>query len=112
MTRAGVSLMELVAAAAIAGLGMAAVASLTATAARTLARAGALDEAHAVLRSFVDSARAGDGPASGRRDLPSGALTWSVPQAPGSDAWAQFDHVALPDSIVVRFNVVATEVVP
>lgn len=103
MNRAGTSLVELVVAVAIVGLGVVGVSSLTAAAARTLVRARALDEAHATLQSFVDSARVGGGPASGHRDLRSGRLTWSVPQAPGSEAWAQMDHIALPEPVMVRF---------
>ena len=103
MNRAGTSLVELVVAVAIVGLGVVGVSSLTAAAARTLVRARALDEAHAALQSFADSARVGGGPASGHRDLRSGRLTWSVPQAPGSEAWAQMDHIALPEPVMVRF---------
>ena len=107
MNRSGTSLAELVVAVAIVGLGVVGVSSLTATAARTLVRARALDEAHAALQSFVDSARIGNGPASGERDLPSSKLTWNVPQSPGSEAWARIDHIALPAPIFLRFNVVS-----
>lgn len=103
MNRAGTSLVELVVAIAIVGLGVAGVSSLTAAAARTLVRARALDEAHAELQSFVDSARVGGGPVSGHEDLPTGRLTWHVPQDPGSEAWVQIDHIALPEPVVVRF---------
>lgn len=107
MNRSGTSLAELVVAVAIVGLGVVGVSSLTATAARTLVRARALDDAHVTLQSFVDSARVGNGPVSGRRDLPSGELSWSVPQDPGSEAWVRIDHIALPEPLVVRFNVPA-----
>ena len=105
MNRAGVSLVELVVAVVIVSVGVAGVASLTATAARTLVHARALDEAHVLLRSFVDSAGAGAGPESGRRTLHAGVLTWSVPTAPGSGAWARFQHVALPAPIQIEFIV-------
>lgn len=103
MNRAGASLVELVVAVAITGLGVVGVSSLTAAAARTLVRARALDETQAVLQSFVDSARAGGGEVFGNRDLPSGRLMWSVPQDPGSEAWVQMDHLALPEPVVMRF---------
>ena len=103
MNRLGRSLAELVVAVAVAGLGMVGLSSLTVAAARTVVRARALDEALVALHSFVDSARVGDGPVSGQRDLPAGRLTWSVPHGPGSEAWVQMDHVALPEPIVVRF---------
>lgn len=103
MNRAGTSLAELVVAVAITGLGVVGVSSLTAAAARTLVRARALDEVQATLQSFVDSARVGGGAVSGHRDLPSGRLTWSVPQDPGSEAWVQMDHIALPEPFVMRF---------
>ena len=104
MNRAGTSLVELVVAVAIVGLGVVGVSSLTAAAARTLIRARALDEAHVALQSFVDSARVRGGPVSGHRDLSYGRLTWSVPQGPGSEAWVQIDHIALPEPVVVRFR--------
>ncbi len=103
MNTAGTSLAELVVAVAIVGLGVVGVSSLTAAAARTLVRARALDEAQAALQSFADSARVGGGPVSGHRDLPSGRLTWSVPRDPGSEAWVQLDHIALPEPVVMRF---------
>jgi len=103
MSRAGTSLVELVVAIAIVGFGVVGVSSLTAAAARTLVRARALDEAQTALLSFVDSARIGGGPVSGHRDLPSGRLTWSVPQDPGSEAWVQIVHVALSEPVVMRF---------
>ena len=112
MNRSGTSLIELVVAVAIVGLGVVGVSSLTAAAARTLVRARALDEAHAALQSFVDSARIGSGPVSGQRDLPTGTLSWNVPQDPGSEAWVRIDHIALPASVVVRFNVVSAGGVP
>ena len=112
MNRAGVSLVEVVVAVAIVSVGVAGVASLTATAARTLVRARALDEANVLLQSFVDSAGIGGGPESGRRELHAGLLTWSVPLAPGSDAWARFEHVALPAPIRIDFTVPAVPATP
>lgn len=107
MNRCGGSLIEVVAAVIVVSVGVAAVASLTATAARTTARVRALDETHAILLSFVDSLRLEGASGSGQAALPSGTVTWIVPSAPGEDAWARFDHVALPDSVLIRFAVVA-----
>ena len=112
MNRLGGSLMELIAAVLVVGVGATAVASLTATAARATARARALDETHVMLRSFVDSLRLEATPGTGRTTFPVGTMTWSVPSAPGDDAWVQFDHVGLPDSIRVRFTVVSDLHVP
>lgn len=112
MSRCGGSLIELIAAVIVVGVGMTAVASLTATAARATARARALDETHVILLSFVDSLRVEGTPGSGQAALPAGTVTWSVPGVPGEDAWVQFDHVALPDSVLVRFAVVSDLHVP
>lgn len=110
MNRAGVSLIELVVAVVLLGVGIVGVSSLTAAAARTLVRARSLDEAHVLLQSFVDSAVAAavQGPRSGQREHPSGVLAWSVPAAPGSPAWARFDHVALPAPVRIDFVVPAS----
>ncbi|MDE2764103.1 MAG: prepilin-type N-terminal cleavage/methylation domain-containing protein [Gemmatimonadota bacterium] len=112
--RSGTSLVELVVAVVILGVGIAGVASLTAAAAGTLVRARSIDEAHALLQSFVDSAVADPvrGPESGRHVHPAGALNWSVPHAPGSVAWARFDHVALTAPIRVDFVVPASPTRP
>ncbi|MYB08238.1 MAG: hypothetical protein F4Y24_18015 [Gemmatimonadetes bacterium] len=107
MNRFGGSLIELIAAVIVVGVGVTAVASLTATAAQATARARALDETHAVLRNLVDSLRLAATPGEGRTALPSGTVTWGVPSVPAEDAWVQFDHVALQDSIRVRFTVVS-----
>lgn len=112
MNRFGGSLIEVVAAVIVVGVGVAAVASLTATAARTTARVRALDETHAILLSFVDSLRVEGTSGSGYATLPAGAVTWSVPSAPGEDAWVRFDHVALSDSVLIRFAVVSDLHVP
>lgn len=107
--RAGTSLVELVVAVAILGVGAVAVASLTATAARTLVRARSIDESHVLLQRFVDSTTTAPVrvPGSGRRIHPTGVLAWSVPSAPGAYAWARFEHVALPAPIRIDFVVPA-----
>jgi len=109
MNRAGTSLVELVVAVAILGGGVVAVASLTATAARTLVRAGSIDEAHVLLQRFVDSTTTAPArvPGSGRWVHPAGVLAWSVPSAPGAYAWARFEHLALPAPIRIDFVVPA-----
>lgn len=107
MNRSGGSIIELVVAVAIVGVGITGVASLTATAVRTMARARALDDTHATLLNFMDSMRVEGGVGSGQRSLPLGTLTWSVPDVTGGDAWAQFDHVALPDPVLLRFSVLS-----
>ena len=114
MDRAGTSLIELVVAVVILGVGIAGVAALTAAAAGTLVRARSMDEARVLLQSFVDSAvaAAAGGPESGRRAHPAGVLDWSVPPAPGSAAWARFDHVALTAPIRVDFVVPASPIRP
>lgn len=112
MNRVGGSLIELIAAVIVVGVGMTAVASITATAVRTVARARALDETHVILMSFVDSLRAEGTSGSGQAALPAGLVTWSVPGVSGEDAWVQFDHVALPDSVLVRFAAVSDVHVP
>lgn len=108
MNRSGVTIVELVVAVAIVSMGVAGVASLTAAAARNLVHARALDETHFLLRSFVDSVVVAGGGESGSRVLTSGTLTWSVSQTPGSDAWARFEHVALPAPIQIDFTVPVT----
>ena len=114
MNRAGTSLVELVVAVAILGVGIAGVASLTAVSARTLVRARSLDEAHVLLQSFVDSAVTATvpGPESGRRVDSTGTLDWSVPSAPGAHAWARFEHVALSEPIRIDFVVPASPISP
>ena len=112
MNRVGGSLVELVAAVVVVGVGLTAVASLTATAARATARARALDESHAILQGFVDSLRVEGTAGPGRAALPVGTVTWSVPIVPGEDAWVQFEHVALPDSVLIPFTVMSTLHVP
>ena len=110
MNRAGTSLVEVVIAVAIVGVGIAGVASLTAASARILVQTRALDETHALLQSFVDSAAAsmGGGVESGSRSHPTGVLTWSVPRTPGADAWARFEHAALSSPIQIDFIVPAS----
>ncbi len=111
MNRAGVSLVELVVAVAIVSVGIAGVASLTATAARSLVHARALDESRVLLQSFVDSVAAERLPGSGQSRYPGGMLTWDVSASPDSVAWASFEHVALPAPIRIEF-IVARAVVP
>ena len=110
MTQAGTSLVEVVIAVAIVGVGIAGVASLTAASARILVQTRALDETHALLQSFVDSttASAGGGVESGSRTEATGVLTWSVPKTPGADAWARFEHAALSSPVQVEFVVPAS----
>ena len=105
MNRSGVSIVELVVAVAIVSVGVAGVASLTAAAAGCLVQARALDETHVLLRTFADSVLAEGGHGSGSAALPSGTLTWSVPQASGGHAWAMFEHVALPAPVQLEFTV-------
>jgi len=110
MNRSGVSMVELVVAVAIVSVGVAGVASLTATAARTLVHATALDEARVQLESFVDSimlhgVQVGS---SGERAHHAGVLSWTVSAHPGSPGWASFKHVALPAGIRVDFAGPAT----
>lgn len=114
MKCAGTSLVELVVAVAILGIGIAGVASLTVAAARTLVRARSLDEAHMVLQSFVDSAVAAPvrGSESGQRTHPRGVLYWTVPSAPGSDASVRFEHSGLPGPIRIDFVVPARPLSP
>lgn len=112
MNRFGGSLIELIAAVIVVGVGVTAVASLTATAARATARARALDETRAILLGFVDSLRVEGTPGRGQTTLPAGTVTWSVASVPGEDAWVQFDHVALTDSVLIRFAVVSELHVP
>jgi len=105
MNSAGTSMMELVVAVAIVGVGVAGVASLTATAARSLVHAAALDEARVELQSFVDSiVRLEVGAAaSGERTHEAGVLRWSVVAPPQSQGWASFEHVALPADVRIEF---------
>lgn len=110
MNTSGVSMMELVVAVAIVSVGIAGVASLTATAARTLVHATAMDEARVNLHSFVDSVmlngvQAGS---SGERTHQAGVLSWSLSAPAGSPSWASFEHVALPARIRVDFAVRTT----
>lgn len=107
MNRSGVSMMELVIAVAIVSVGVAGVASLTATAARTLVHATALDEARVQLQSFVDSVMLGGigVESSGERAHDAGVLSWSVSPRPESPGWASFEHVALPAGIRVGLAV-------
>ncbi len=107
MNTSGASMMELVVAVAIVSAGVAGVASLTATAARTLVHATAMDEARVHLHSFVDSVML-NGPraeSSGERTHQAGVLSWSVSARAESPSWASFEHVALPDGIRVDFGV-------
>ena len=108
---AGTSLVELVFAVTLLGVGLTAVASVTALAARELTRARSLDEAHAVLQSFVDSALAASapGPESGSRTHSAGALHWSVPRAAGAAAWARFEHAALAEPVRIDFFASASQ---
>ena len=110
MNRAGTSLVEVIIAVALVGVGIAGVASVTATAARVLVRTGALDETHALLQGFVDSVAAAPerGAESGSRAYPVGVLAWSVPRTPGAAAWVSFGHDVLPDAIRVDFVVPAS----
>lgn len=105
MNRAGASMMELVVAVAIVGVGVAGVASLTATAARSLVHAAALDEARVELQSFVDSIMRLEALAvgSGERAHGAGVLRWSTLAPPESQGWASFEHVALPADIRIEF---------
>ena len=108
MNRAGVSIVELLVAVAIVGVGVAGVASLTAAAARSLVHARALDETNVLLRNFADSVVAEGGHGSGIAELPSGSLAWSIPQTPGTSGWARFEHVALPAPVQIDFAIPAT----
>ena len=105
--RAGSSLVEVIIAVAILGVGIAGVASVTASSARILVQARALDETHALLQSFVDSTlvSAGMGAESGSTTHATGVLTWSVPNTPGADAWARFEHALLSSPIRIDFVV-------
>ncbi len=107
MNTSGVSMMELVVAIAIVSVGVAGVASLTATAARTLVHATALDEARVHLHSFVDSVMLNGVQVelSGERTHRAGVLRWSVSTHPESPGWVSFEHVALPDGIRVDLAV-------
>lgn len=114
MNQAGTSLVEVIIAVVIVGVGIAGVASLTAASARILVQTRALDETHSLLQSFVDSAAAstGQGAESGSRTHATGVLAWSVPRTPGAEAWARFEHAALSSPIRVDFVVPASRNAP
>ncbi|MCY3808226.1 MAG: hypothetical protein OXG58_02120 [Gemmatimonadetes bacterium] len=101
----GTSLVELVFAVTLLGVGLTAVASLTALAARELTTASALDEAHGYLQAFVDSAWAASAPGieAGSRAHEVGVLSWHLPQAPGAPAWARFEHHGLAEPVRLDF---------
>ncbi len=107
MNRSGTTLVEIVVAVALAGIGVVGVASLTIAATRTLARARAIDETYTVLQSFVDSVRMTTGPDAGARPTALGTLSWELAASPG-ESWARFDHIALDDSVVVGFGMTST----
>ncbi len=104
MNRSGATLVEVVVAVTLAGVGVTGVASLTAAAMRTLTRARALDESYTVLTEFVDSARHVSGPDRGEREHPLGLLRWRLVASPG-ESRAQFDHMVLDDSVAIHFTV-------
>lgn len=112
--RAGSSMVEVIVAVTLLGVGIAGVASVTASSARILMQARALDETHTLLQSFVDStsASAGTGAESGSRTLATGVLSWSVPGTPGSGAWARFEHALLSSPIQIDFVVPASAGTP
>lgn len=114
MNRAGASLVEVIVAVVIVGVGIAGVSSLTAASVRILVQVRALDETHALLQSFVDSAAAspGDGAESGSRTHPTGVLAWLVPGSPGAEGWASFDHVLLSAPIRIDFFVPVSPAMP
>lgn len=114
MNRAGTSLVEVIIAMAIIGVGIAGVASLTAASARILVQARALDQTHILLQSFVDSAVVSTGPGveSGTRTHATGVLTWNVPSTPGAGAWARFEHNVLSSPIRIDFVVPASPGAP
>ncbi len=114
MDRAGASLVEVIVAVVVVGVGIAGVASLTAASARMLVRVRALDETYALLQSFADSAVAspGGGVESGSRTHATGVLTWNVPASPGASAWARFEHALLPSPIRMDFVVPASPGAP
>ena len=101
----GTSLVELVFAVTLLGVGLTAVASLTALAARELATAGALDEAHGHLQAFVDSAWAASAPGmeAGSQAHEVGVLSWHLPRTPGAAAWARFEHHGLAGAVQIDF---------
>ncbi len=112
MSRAGTSMIELVFAVVIVGVGVSAVAALTATTVRTVVRAKLLDEAHRMLASFVDSASAVGAVGSGERAIATGKLSWSIPDTVGQPAWARVDHASLSDSVLIWFRVVPNPNLP
>ncbi len=108
MNRDGSSLVESVVALAVLGVGVAAMAGLTGVAARALARARALDDAHAALESFADSAAAvyaagsAAGVGQGQRSLDWGELSWDL-AALGSVGSIRVEHRALPSPVEIEF---------
>ena len=112
--RAGASLVEVIVAVVIVGVGIAGVASLTAASARIIVQVRALDETYTMLQSFVDSAATWPGGSveTGSRNHPAGVLTWSVPGLPGAAAWVRFDHAALSSPIRIDFVVPASAGTP
>ena len=107
-------MVEVIVAVTILGVGIAGVASVTASSARILMQARALDETHTLLQSFVDSTSASADTAaeSGSRTLATGVLSWSVPGTPGADAWARFEHALLSSPIQIDFVVPASAGTP
>ena len=102
----GASLPEALVAIVVLSVGLGSVASLTRMSAAALVRARALDETHAALHSFIDSASAaGVRPSAGARDLAFGRLAWNVPAAAGAEATARFEHDALPTPVEFAFAV-------
>lgn len=104
MNRVGASLVEVVVAVALLGIGISGVAALTGASVRALGRARAMDDAHFVLAGFADSviAAGGGAPGRGERQLPTGVLSWEF--APlGTTGWVRFQHMGLPDPFVIDF---------
>lgn len=104
MNRAGASLVEVVVAVALLGIGLSGVAALTGASARALGRARAIDDARFVLESFVDSvlAAGGGAPGRGERQLAVGVLSWEF-AAPGTAGWVRFQHPALSEPATIDF---------
>lgn len=105
MNQDGASLVEVIVALVVLGVGLAALAGLTATAARTLAQARALDDAYAALESLADSA-ANAGATQGQRSLAWGSISWEATD-PGVAGWIRADHSALASPIVIPFSLAA-----
>ncbi len=104
--RTGASLPEVLVALVVLGVGLASVASLTRMSVAALVRVRALDETHAALQSFMDSASAsGARPSAGVRETRFGRLAWNVPAAPGAEATARFEHHALSAPVEFAFAV-------